>query len=111
MDLNQTRGVETHTLRRQVEGHWFEVLEKAVFEPRIRGNDAAAVATSREGHPPAQRGDEVDGGWTRERLLRMDGDFVAAVEAAFRSGLESPASASACERPSAGDRGRLPVAS
>jgi hypothetical protein len=48
-------------------------------------------------------GDELQGGWTREQLIRMDDRFVVAVEAAFRSGLESPASASACERPGAGD--------
>jgi hypothetical protein len=52
---------------------------------------------------PSKPGDELQGGWTREQLLRMDDCFVVAVEAAFRSGLESPASASACERAGAGD--------
>jgi len=52
---------------------------------------------------PPQPGDEQIGMWTREQLLRMDDRYVAEVEAAFRSGLESPASASACERPGAGD--------
>jgi hypothetical protein len=51
---------------------------------------------------PAQRGDELKGGWTREQLIRTDGDFVAAVEAAIRLGLENRASTSACERPGAG---------
>jgi len=46
---------------------------------------------------PSKPGDELQGGWTREQLLRMDDCFVVAVEAAFRSGRESPASASACE--------------
>jgi hypothetical protein len=40
----------------------------------------------------------------------MDDRYVAAVEAAFRSGLESPASASACEPPGAGNRDRLSLA-
>jgi hypothetical protein len=52
---------------------------------------------------PNKPGDELQGGWTREQLLRMDDCFVVAVEAAFRSGLESPASASAVERRGAGD--------
>ena len=52
---------------------------------------------------PSKPGDELQGGWTREQLLRMDDCFVVAVEAAFRLGLESPASASAVERPGAGD--------
>jgi hypothetical protein len=56
---------------------------------------------------PNKPGDEVQGGWTREQLLRMDDCFVVAVEAAIRLGLENRASASACERPGAGDRDRL----
>jgi hypothetical protein len=52
---------------------------------------------------PSKPGDELQGGWSREQLVRMDGDFVAAVEAAFRSGLESPTAASACQRPGARD--------
>ena len=52
---------------------------------------------------PSKPGDELQGGWTREQLLHMDDCFVVAVEAAFRSGLESPASASAVERPRAED--------
>jgi hypothetical protein len=52
---------------------------------------------------PNKPGDEVQGGWTREQLVRMDHRYVAAVEAAFRSGFESPASASAVERPGAGE--------
>ena len=52
---------------------------------------------------PSKPGNELQGGWTREQLLRMDGDFVAAVEAAIRLGLENRASASAVERPGAGD--------
>jgi len=52
---------------------------------------------------PSKPGDELQGGWSREQLLRMHDRYVAAVEAAFRSGLESPASASACQRPGARD--------
>jgi hypothetical protein len=52
---------------------------------------------------PSAPGDELQGGWTREQLLRMDDRYVAAVEAAIRLGLENRASASACERPGAGD--------
>jgi len=52
---------------------------------------------------PSEPGDEQNGGWSREQLLRMHDRYVAAVEAAFRSGLESPASASACQRPGARD--------
>jgi hypothetical protein len=51
----------------------------------------------------AQPGDELQGTWTREELLRMHDRFVAAVEAAISLGLENRASASACERPRAGD--------
>jgi hypothetical protein len=51
---------------------------------------------------PNKPGDELQGGWTREQLLRMDDCFVVGVEAAFRSGLESPASESARERSGAG---------
>jgi hypothetical protein len=54
----------------------------------------------------AQPGDEA-ATWTREELLQMDDDFVSAVEAAIARGLENRASASACERPGAGDRDRL----
>jgi len=59
---------------------------------------------------PSKPGDELQGGWSREQLLRMNDRFVVAVEAAFRSGLESPASASACEPPGAGNRDRLSLA-
>jgi len=52
---------------------------------------------------PSKPGDELQGGWTREQLLRMDDCFIVAVEAAFRSGRESPASAGAVERPGTGD--------
>ena len=55
--------------------------------------------------------DDGVGLYTREQLLRMDGDFVAAVEAAIRLGLENRTSASACKRPGAGDRDRLSIAS
>jgi len=47
---------------------------------------------------PCEPGDEIAGGWPREQLLRMNERFVVAVEVAFRSGLESPASASAVQR-------------
>jgi len=43
-------------------------------------------------------------------FIEMDERFCVAVEAAFRSGLESPASASACEPPGAGNRDRLSLA-
>ena len=36
-----------------------------------------------------QPGDEQEGGWSRARLLRMDADFVAAMERAFKRGKES----------------------
>src|SRR5262245_55001405 len=39
---------------------------------------------------PPEPGDEVQGGWTREQLLRMDDCFIVAVEAAFRSGSNPP---------------------
>ena len=41
--------------------------------------------------------------WTRERLLAMDADFCARLERAFQLGRENRNSASACERPGAGD--------
>ena len=53
--------------------------------------------------PPRPRENLEQGTWTREQLLCMDDRFVVAVEAAFRSGLESPASASAVKRRGAGD--------
>ena len=43
------------------------------------------------------------GPYTPEQLIAMNDRFVAAVERAFRSGRESPASASAVERPGAGN--------
>jgi hypothetical protein len=45
--------------------------------------------------------DELDGIWTRERLLEMDAHFVAALEKAFELGLES--------RESAAGQVKLPV--
>jgi hypothetical protein len=60
---------------------------------------------------PSKPGDELQGGWTREQLLRMDDCFVAAVEVAMRLGLENRASACACERRGADDRDRLSIAS
>ena len=54
---------------------------------------------------PSKPGDELQGGWTREQLLRMDDCFVVAVEAAIKLGLENRASASAVERRGAGDSG------
>jgi hypothetical protein len=42
--------------------------------------------------------DELDGTWSREQLLEMDGRFTAAVERAFGLGLESRAAASATVR-------------
>jgi len=65
----------------------------------LNGSENALVARPR--HP----GEDLEqvGAWSREQLVRMDGDFVAAVEAAIKLGLENRASASACERPGAGD--------
>jgi len=40
-------------------------------------------------------GDELQGGWPRDQLLEMDNRFVAALEQAFRLGLESRESAAA----------------
>ena len=39
---------------------------------------------------PSKPGDELQGGWTREQLLRMDDCFVVAVERAIAAGDESP---------------------
>ena len=39
---------------------------------------------------PVQPGDEAVGGWSREKLIRMDADFVAQVERAFENGSEPP---------------------
>jgi hypothetical protein len=60
---------------------------------------------------PFQPGDEQNGGWSRAQLTRMDAKFCAALERAFHRGLERRTSASACERPGAGDRDRLLMAS
>jgi hypothetical protein len=54
-------------------------------------NGSASLLVSRAPIEPA------DGGWSREELLQMDAAFLAAVEAAFRLGLESPASARATQ--------------
>ena len=42
---------------------------------------------------PPQPGDEVVGEYSRERLLRMDARFTAAIERAFESGKENRTSA------------------
>ena len=42
---------------------------------------------------PPQPGDERNGDYSREHLLKMDARFVARVERAFRLGLESRAAA------------------
>ena len=47
---------------------------------------------------PSKPGDELQGGWTREQLLRMDDCPVVAVEAPIKLGLENRASASAVAR-------------
>jgi hypothetical protein len=60
---------------------------------------------------PSEPGDEQNGGWSRVQLIRMDSAFVAALERAFHRGLEQRTSASACQRPGAGDRDRLSLAS
>lgn len=38
---------------------------------------------------PAQRGDELQGGWSREQLMKMDARFVAAVARAIARGKET----------------------
>jgi hypothetical protein len=38
---------------------------------------------------PSKPGDELQGGWSREQLIRMDSDFVVAVERAIAAGKES----------------------
>jgi hypothetical protein len=45
--------------------------------------------------PPILDLDGQCGDWTREQLVQIDSLFVAAVETAFRLGLESPAAARA----------------
>ena|SRR6516162_10886741 len=44
---------------------------------------------------PCLPGDEVCGDYTREQLIEMNDRFVAAVEATFAAGLESPSAAQA----------------
>jgi len=39
---------------------------------------------------PSQPGDELQGGWTEAQLMRMDADFVVAMERAIAAGLERP---------------------
>ena len=46
-----------------------------------------------------QPGDEQIGEWGRERLERMDGRFISAVERALRSGQESLKSAGTSRQP------------
>ena len=59
----------------------------------------------------SQPEDRQVGEWSPEQLIRMNSDFVAAVERAFRLGREQRASASACVRAGAGDGDRLSLAS
>jgi hypothetical protein len=35
---------------------------------------------------PSKPGDELNGGWSREQLIHMDSDFVAAMERAIAAG-------------------------
>jgi len=67
----------------------------------------ANALVSRPDHP----GEDLErvGIWTPKQLMQMNDRFVAAVERAFRLGREHRASASACERPGAGDRDRVPL--
>jgi len=39
---------------------------------------------------PPQAGDEAVGAWSRERLIRMDADFVERMQRAIASGKEKP---------------------
>jgi hypothetical protein len=55
--------------------------------------------------------DRQVGEWPRERLLKMDAKFCAAMERAFKRGRELRSSASGQQRPGAGDRDRLSMAS
>ena len=49
--------------------------------PRARSRYMCAAAAS-------EPGDEIAGGWSRKDLLRMNADFIAAVERAIALGLE-----------------------
>jgi hypothetical protein len=82
-------------------------------QPRRRGGASRYLngGTNALMRAPAQRGDEQNGAWSREQLIRMDGDFAARLERAFHLGHENRASASACERPGAEDRDKPSMAS
>jgi hypothetical protein len=54
-----------------------------------------------------QPGDQQVGEWPRERLIKMDAKFCAAMERAFKRGHEQRSSASNQQRPGAGDLDRL----
>jgi hypothetical protein len=56
----------------------------------LNGSESKLVSNPRDFDDPG-----IIGLWSREQLICMDADFVAALEKAFRSGRESPASASA----------------
>ena len=49
-------------------------------EPYLHGRDT-----------PPQPGDDQDGNWPRERLIRMDARFVERLERAIANGQERPA--------------------
>ena len=54
--------------------------------------------------PPRHRENlEQNGGWSRDQIIRMDSDFVSAVERAIKCGLERRSSAGDQQRPDAGD--------
>jgi hypothetical protein len=54
-----------------------------------------------------QPSDAIMGTWMREELERMDAEFCAAMERAFKFGKECRASAGATARPGPGDLDRL----
>ena len=82
---------------------------KRVGQPSRYLNGGENTLVSRSRNPGENL--ELHGQWPYEQLLRMDADFITAMERAFHSGRELRASASACERPDAGDRDRLLLAS
>jgi hypothetical protein len=56
---------------------------------------------------PFKPGDDQVGTWTPAQLIRMDADFVTAMERAFARGRELRSSASKQRRPVVGDLDRL----
>ena len=53
------------------------------------------MRTRRDAHPAPERGEELEGSYTRERLLEMDAQFVERVERAINDGREQRAGSEA----------------